>query len=99
MQCLLLVVTRARKFADHLATTNTKQNMIFCRARSSARMNRSEGTKKEIFPTRQARKNGDKARTKSSLSLAVLSLAKLTTRQAFSGAASLSVHGTILLYL
>ena len=83
----------------HLATTNEKQNMNFCRATSSARTIPSECAKKEVFPTGQAWENGDKARTKSHLSLAVLSLAKLTTREAFSGAASLSVHGTILLYL
>ena len=92
MQCLWLVVA-------HLATTNEKQNMNFCRATSSATTNRSERAKKEVFSTGQARENGDKARTKSPLSLAVLSLAKLTMRQAFSGATSSNVHGTILQYL
>ena len=59
----------------HLATTNEKQNMIFCRATSSARTNRSERAKKEVFPTGQARENGNNAPTKSPLSLAVLLLA------------------------
>ena len=99
MHAVSLVGDCSRVKIPHLATTNKKQNMIFCRATSLERRNRSEGAKKEVSPTGQARKNGDKARTKSHLSLAVLSLAKLTTREAFSGAASLSVHGTILLYL
>ena len=83
----------------HLATANEKHNMIFCRATSSARTNRRERARKEVFPTGQARENGDKARTKSPLSLAILPLATLATRQAISGATSSNVHGTILLYL
>ena len=99
MHAVSLVGGCSRAKINHLATTNEKQNMIFCRATSSARTNRSEHAKKEVFSTRQERENGDKAHTKSPLSLAVLLLAKLTTRQAFSGATSSNVHGTILLYL
>ena len=99
MHAVSLIGCCSRAKIHHLATTNEKQDMIHCRATSSTRTNRSEYAKKEDFPTGQVRESGDKARTKSLLSLAVLSLAKLTTCQAFSGAASSNVHGTILLHL